>query len=154
MRKYRALDIARWFLTRIDRDAGDSITHLKLQKLVYYAQAWSLAILERPLFDEDLEAWAHGPVAETVWQKYRDSGWDAIPPPKENLVPVDDDALDILEDVHLIYGDLSAKRLERMTHSELPWREARGNLPPEARSNTKIRKDTMATYYRGQLEKA
>lgn len=65
---YTASQIAKWLLSAIDRDSGDSITPLKLQKLIYYAQAWSLALPERayPLFDEDMQAWAHGPVVESV----------------------------------------------------------------------------------------
>lgn len=59
---HSALDIAAWFLNEVDRKAGDSITNLKLQKLVYYAQAWAVTLLGRKLFEEKVEAWAHGPV--------------------------------------------------------------------------------------------
>ena len=52
-----ALQIADWFAGAIDREAGDSITHLKLQKLVYYAQAWFLALNDKPLFEEEMQAW-------------------------------------------------------------------------------------------------
>lgn len=144
---YQANDVAAWFLGNIDREAGDSITHLKLQKLVYYAQAWSLALRDKPLFDEDLQAWAHGPVAESVYQTYRKSGWEALPVP--SYAP--DIALDDVEHLMAIlstYGDFSAKHLERMTHSEEPWLATRGDLPSEARSNVAIPKDIMARYYK------
>jgi uncharacterized phage-associated protein len=150
---YQAKDIAAWFLANIDRDAGDSITHLKLQKLIYYAQAWSLALREVSLFDEDLRAWAHGPVAETVFQEFKGHGWDAIPCPKEvpTIAPEDEQHL---ADILASYGELSAKQLEAMTHSEEPWKLARGELSPEERSNRPISKDSMISFYRDLWEKS
>lgn len=146
-----AVDVADWFLAVIDREAGDSITHLKLQKLVYYAQAWSLALRGVPLFDEDMRAWAHGPVAESVWNKYRGNRWDALPHPGYIPELPDEDA-DFIGEVLDVYGDFSAKHLEEMTHRELPWIEARGSLPPEERSNTPISKRTMSDFYKKMYE--
>ena len=60
--KYKAEDIANFFLRAIYRDCGDAITPLKLQKLLYFAQGNYLAKYNMPLFDEDFEAWIHGPV--------------------------------------------------------------------------------------------
>ena len=151
-RKYTACDVAHWIVANIDRDAGDSITHLKLQKLTYYAQAWALVILGRPLFDEDFQAWAHGPVVESVFREYRSFGWDALPCPDE-VPDFDDEDSELLANVVDVYGDLSAKHLERMTHAEDPWRDARGNLPPEARSNAVIPKSRIKEYYKSLYEK-
>ena len=150
---YTASDIANWFLAAIDRDAGDAITHLKLQKLVYYAQAWSLALPTRgqPLFDEEVQAWAHGPVAESVLQQHRGSSWEALPAPDALPDFAPDDA-EHLAEILAVFGEYSAKQLERMTHSEDPWLEARGDLPPEARSNNVIPKDHMAEFYRNLYE--
>lgn len=148
-----ALDVAAWFVGSIDRDAGDSITHLKLQKLVYYAQAWSLAIRGEPIFAEDLQAWAHGPVAESVFHAYKGYGWDALPAP-DGVPEFDRPTTEILDDVLAIYGDLSAKHLERLTHREFPWRAARGTLPPEARSSAIITKDSMRDYYADVLRRS
>jgi len=144
---YRALDIAKWILASVDRDAGDSITHLKLQKLVYYAQAWSLALRGKPLFDEELQAWAHGPVAESVFHEYRDFSWRAIPAPEE-VPEIDADDAELVDEIVETYGEYSAKQLERMTHSEKPWMETRGDLPVEARSSRLIGKELMASFYR------
>lgn len=143
---YQATDIAAWFLGNIDREAGDSITHLKLQKLVYYAQAWSLALRSEPLFDEDLQAWAHGPVADSVYQQFRTAGWDALEAPSAmpDIAPAD---ADHLATILATYGDFSAKHLERMTHAEAPWLEARRGLPDEAWSREPIKKETMAHFY-------
>ncbi|PBB94991.1 type II toxin-antitoxin system antitoxin SocA domain-containing protein [Mesorhizobium sp. WSM3862] len=141
-----ALEVADWFLGSIDRESGDSITHLKLQKLVYYAQAWALALQGRPLFDEELKAWAHGPVAESVYRANEGSSWNALPAPK-HLPEFEPEIAELLGEILASYGGFSAKQLEQMTHAELPWKEARGNLPPEARSNNVIKKETMRSFY-------
>lgn len=153
--RYTASDIANWFLGAIDRDSGDAITHLKLQKLIYYAQAWSLALPSRgyPLFDEDLQAWAHGPVAESVFHQHKGNAWDALPAPAEMPDIAEDDA-EHLQEILSVFGEFSAKQLERMTHSEAPWLEARGDLPVEARSNAPIDKGLMAAFYRELYERA
>lgn len=72
MSKYTANDIANWFLVTIDREAGETLSHLKLQKLVYYAQVWSLALFDKPLFDEDFEAWTYGPALPSLYQRFKD----------------------------------------------------------------------------------
>lgn len=143
---YTALEIADWFRGAVDRPAGDSVTHLKLQKLVYYAQAWSLALLGRPLFSEDLRAWAHGPVALSVWDEFKEHGWEALPAPDE-MPRFDEETTELLRDVLRSYGEHSAKKLEDLTHAEEPWLRARGGLPPEAKSNAVIPKEHMKRFY-------
>lgn len=145
-RTYTPLQIANWFLANIDRQAGDLITHLKLQKLVYYAQAWSLASRGVPLFQEDLQAWAHGPVAPSVFRAFRGHGMDPIPAPAR-VPSLDPETVELLEEVLDVYGEHSAKKLEMLTHRESPWREARGDLPAEARSDAIISKEAMRTFY-------
>jgi uncharacterized phage-associated protein len=145
-KKYTASDVAKWFVASLDREAGDSITPLKLQKIIYYAQAWALVLLKRPLFDEDFQAWAHGPVVENVYNEYKQHGWNAIPAPAETP-EFEEDVEDLLSEVWESYGDFSAKHLERLTHQEAPWKDARGDLPMEARSNSVISKQAMQEYY-------
>lgn len=153
--RYTASDIANWFLGAIDRDAGDAITHLKLQKLIYYAQAWSLALPSRgyPLFDEELQAWAHGPVAESVFHQHKGNAWDALPAPAK-MPDIEESDAEHLQEILSVFGEFSAKQLERMTHSEAPWIEARGDIPAEARSNAPIDKGLMAAFYRDLYERA
>ena len=143
---YTPLQIANWFLANVARDAGDLITHLKLQKLVYYAQAWSLAARGKPLFDEDIQAWAHGPVVPSLFRAFRDHGMDPIPAPA--TVPrLDAETVELLGEVLDVYGEHSARKLEQLTHRERPWRDARGDLPPEARSDAVITKAALQSYY-------
>ena len=143
---YSALEIAKWFLCTVDRDAGDSITHLKLQKLLYYAQAWSLVLLDKPIFKEEIEAWTHGPVVPIVYDIYSIHGYKEIPIPEE-CPNISKEYEEVLEEVMITYGIYQAKYLEMLTHSEKPWIEARGNLPLEARCDNVISKKTMKEYY-------
>lgn len=138
-------DVANWFLTRAAQDERE-LTHLKLQKLVYYAQAWVLTLTGQPIFREDFEAWAHGPVLPSLWRKYQGSGFDPLPREKPSC-KFDSAVKDILDEVYQHYGEFTAKRLEKMTHEEAPWKNARGNLAPHAQSSAKISKPAIKAYY-------
>lgn len=151
-KRYRPTDIATWFVNRVDRDSGDDITHLKLQKLLYYAQSWYLANYGKPLFEEEILAWTHGPVILSVWHKYKTCTWQSLLP-EQVITEIDDCIAKFLELVYQSYAHINAKTLEKMTHDELPWREARGNLPLEAKCTTPISIKTIKTYY-GDLIKA
>jgi uncharacterized phage-associated protein len=144
--------VADWFLANVDRASGDSITHLKLQKLVYYAQAWSLANFNKPLFAEDFQAWAHGPVAPSIWTRYKGVQAESLPPAgaPPNLTREQDA---VLPEVLKIYGCYEAKFLENMTHNEDPWKTARGDLPRLARCTSIIPKRVMRDYYGEKIGK-
>lgn len=145
--------VANWFLANVDRPSGDSITHLKLQKLVYYAQAWYLANFNMPLFEEDLEAWAHGPVAPSLWHKYKDRRWAALDAPTTppNLTP---DQTNFLKAVMDVYGKFEAKFLEELTHREAPWKTTRGKLPPYEKCDKLIPKELMRDFYGKKIKKS
>ena len=144
--------LSSWIVNYIDRDSGESITHLKLQKLLYYVEAWYLANFDRQLFPESPQAWTHGPVYKSVYDKYSGKGWDALP--KENSVSLPNQelaeyVLACLDE----YGQYSAKKLEKMTHEEDPWKVARGDLPLEARCQNKIDKLLTRNYYASRIGK-
>ncbi len=141
--------VADYFLLLVDEDAGDNMTNLRLQKLVYYAQAWHLALTGKPLFAEDFEAWVHGPVSYGLWNKYREYRWNPLPKPSGPIVEMDDETLDILNEVWDAYGQFSAKRLEELTHTEAPWVNARKrrNCGPGDACREIITKDEMRDYY-------
>ncbi len=142
-----ALDVARYFLCRVDREAGDTISPLKLQKLVYYAQAWSLVFRSRPLFAQDIEAWVSGPVVRDVWNEYKTYKYSDIPAPDNFEKEFEEDELEVLEEVWNAYGELSAKHLVELTHSEMPWLNARKELEPAEKSTKIISPDDMKSYY-------
>lgn len=118
-------DVARYILSRQDQNAGDTISNMKLQKLVYYAQGFALAITGKPLFQEVIEAWEHGPVAPALYREYKQYEAGAIPPPSESTeqlaAPFDDNQLEILGEVCTVYGQYSAWKLRNFTHEESPW---------------------------------
>ena len=80
--KYSALTVAKWFLWYNDKileeEDADLISNLKLQKLLYYAQGCYLALKNEPLFNEQIVNWAHGPVVEEIYHKYKNNGSNGI----------------------------------------------------------------------------
>lgn len=150
-----AVSVAHWFVNNLsDPPAGEVVTHLQVQKLLYFAQAWHMMVLEKPLFDEDMIAWPHGPVVLSVWHAFKEFSWNPIPPggPSDGI---EDESIGVLNQVLDAYGDFGAKKLEAMTHSERPWIEARGGRGPEERCDVPIQKDAILSFYKeiyGELE--
>ena len=145
-------DIAKWFINRADREAGDDMTHLKLQKLIYFAQAWHLANTGDALFQEDMQAWTHGPVVPSVWHAYKQFQWDSIPTGDDP--DVDHRVAQYLELIYKNYGKYSAKELERITHRDDPWIETRGDIPLEAACSNPIGKRLMRDFYAARIGKS
>jgi len=120
-------DVAKYFLTLGDEEVGDSISNLKLQKLVYYAQGFHLAINNEPLFADTIEAWAHGPVVPSLYHDYKDSGSLSIPVPTDfDINKLSRVVRELLDEVYKVYGQFSAWKLRNMTHEEPPWKDAYG----------------------------
>jgi uncharacterized phage-associated protein len=136
------LDVAAYVL----RGRGP-MTAMKLQKLVYYAQAWSLAWTGRALFYEAIEAWQLGPVVRTLYRAHRGMFSIAeIPAGNPNsLAGVD---RQIVDAIISHYGRMSPSALSDLTHEELPWRLARGNAAPNERSEGEISRESIAAFYR------
>lgn len=145
------LEVALYFLYCIDRDAEQLMSPLKLQKLVYYGQAWSLVFQDQPLFQEEIQAWTYGPVVHEVWSRYQQYRHKAIPEPDEALPQFLPDEIEVLEEVWNAYGDLDVKRLDELVRSELPWLNARKGLDPAERSYNVISHQDMKAYYSSLL---
>lgn len=145
--------VADFFLLQIDELAGDTISNLKLQKLCYYAQAWSLALDNEPLFSERIEAWAHGPAIPELYRRFKKYGSQAIDPSDRQTDPIHDlhtEHLNLLSGVWHRYGRLSGNDLRTMTHHEEPWLKARGSTPPGENCNAAIAHESMRSFYRRQ----
>ncbi len=125
------------------------MTAMKLQKLVYYAQAWSLVWDERPLFAETIEAWANGPVCPDLYQAHR--GKFMLSPGEIDGDPdtIDADGRETIEAVLEFYGNKEPQWLSDLTHMESPWRDVRAGLAPGERGNREITYAAMAEYYEG-----
>ena len=130
----------------------------KLQKLLYYAYCWVLALLnENPhnihikLFNERIEAWVHGPVIPSVYYTYKSHGATEIP----YLTHFDttifpDDILDILNQVWDVYGHMSGNQLETISHKQSPWIDARKGLPPYEPCDNLISDYSIFCYFNEQ----
>ena len=119
-----AQEVANYFLANVDAEAGDNISNLKLQKLVYYAQGLYLAMQGEPLFAEPLEAREYGPVVPSLHQAYRYRSARSIEPPERfeagDYAP---EVRELLDAVLEVYGQYSVVKLMHMTRAEPPWRD-------------------------------
>lgn len=150
---YNLEDVIDWFLAR------DYMSPKKLQKLLYYAYAWTITLqnedtenLENKLFDEKFEAWVHGPVIPSVYQEYRKYGYNNITERPEENVVFDEEIEDILNQVWTEYGHYTGNQLESITHQEDPWKIARGDCSPLERCNTIISDESIFNYYIRNVE--
>lgn len=124
-------DVADYFLVKSDEEAGDVITNLYLQKLVYYAQGFSLVFLNRPLFREPIEAWSLSPVVKVLFDKYKALGCNgAIPVPTDvNFRIYSEEEKVLLDNVYYAYGQYSPWRLKELALKEPTWKDAYGVRP-------------------------
>ncbi|MGW3608202.1 MULTISPECIES: Panacea domain-containing protein [unclassified Micromonospora] len=136
-----AHDVAAYILSR-----HGQMSAMKLQKLVYYSQAWHLVWDDEPLFPERIEAWANGPVVRELYDVHRGqfsvSEWPTGSP--RNLT---ESALATIDVVLDNYGHLDGRKLSHLTHGEDPWVDARAGLSATARSNAEISPQAMQNYY-------
>ncbi len=128
MGKYKAINIAKWFVYRdmqVEEQGGEKLTLLKLLKLLYYAEGSSLALGNGSLFDEPIVAWEHGPVVEGVYNYYPNA-YDLgsiSESDLESINMINEEDVTILEEVFQIFGAYSAWALRNKTHQERPWLE-------------------------------
>lgn len=134
-------DVAKYVLDRLG-----PMTAMKLQKLVYYSQAWSLVWDERSLFDDKIEAWANGPVTPNLFFAHKGE-FIVENEPKGNVGNLDGRALETIDAVIKFYGDKSGSWLSDLTHRESPWLNAREGVPSGERSNREVTIGAMADYY-------
>lgn len=141
----QATDVAKYICAQ----AG-AMTAVKLQKLVYYCQAWSLVWDEEPLFEEEIQAWANGPVVPELYQVHRglfkvdESTFES-----GNVEALTENQRDSIDRVLEALQDKSGQWLSELSHGELPWQEARGGVPPMERGGAVISLAVMHEYYSG-----
>jgi uncharacterized phage-associated protein len=121
-------EVADYFLSKAasEEDGADLISNLKLQKLLYYAQGVHMALQDTPLFEEDIQAWQHGPVVPSIYQQYKDYGGNSLSAPALGTIDFTrytPEEQETLSEVYNVYGQFSAWRLREMTHSEGPWKD-------------------------------
>lgn len=146
---YTVFQIADWFLSK------SAMTPKKLQKIVYYAYAWTLTLmndkvddLQVKLFEDDhIEAWVHGPVMPKLYSEYRQYGYQLIDKKDDIETVYNEDVQDVLQQVWDIYGEYSADELESITHQESPWQMARNGVKPLDISDRWITDNSIYSYY-------
>jgi uncharacterized phage-associated protein len=160
---YSAIAVANWFIEKNKTDACD-LTHLKIQKLLYYAQGWFLGNFEVPLFDDPIEAWKHGPVIRSIYLALRDFKKNQIvnlilgPTLVDNKIvsgypaidPEDNKSIDFLNNYWGIYSKISPWVLVNDTHQPgTPWQQ----IYSEFGFENIIPKELMLTYFKALVEK-
>ena len=138
----KAIDVADYILAQ-----KGTMSAMKLQKLVYYAQAWHLVWEDKELFAEEIQAWANGPVVPSLYALHQ--GIFSLEPGffKGDITTIPDESKDVVNRVLEFYGDKDAQWLSDLTHMEDPWKKARIGLTDGERGSRTISNASMSEYY-------
>lgn len=138
----KAIDVADYILEK-----NGTMSAMKLQKLVYYAQAWHLVWEDKVLFAEEIQAWANGPVLSCLYSLHQ--GTFSLDPGffKGSTAHISEASKDVIERVLKFYGDKDAQWLSDLTHMEAPWKLARMGLSDGERGSSIISNASMSEYY-------
>lgn len=147
-------------ITHYVNQKGDTVSHKKLQKLLYYVDAWHLVNFGNSIVDENFQAWVHGPVIPELYQQLKGFGFNDLKVVNDEYDTVDEeikaiiaknnlseDQVEFLSSVLNKYGGLSSFDLELLSHSEAPWLEARIGYEPHQSCNVVITKQRMQEFY-------
>lgn len=137
-------DVAQYLLEQIG-----CMTTIKLQKLVYYCQAWSLVWKETSLFESKIEAWANGPVSPELFSSHKGRFEIKASEKIGESTKLTSHQKEVIDAVIDTYGGKSSQWLVELTHLENPWRDARENVPAGQRCNKEITLSAMHDYYSG-----
>ena len=145
-------DVADYIILSANADDVTPLSNLKLQKLLYYAQAWSLGIRKEPFFCGSFQAWVHGPVNVDIFQRFKGIGKTLysiitvrdVMNTDPTLSQSDKEFLDMILDNYMKY---SGADLERFSHEDSPWKDARGQCGPWDRCTTEITEDSLRKFY-------
>jgi len=145
---YSAKAIANYFLDRANA-AGQEITPMKMQKLVYIAHGWHLAVHGEPLVDETVEAWRFGPVIPSLFQAFKKYGASPITDYADGArLPNDANVRDVLNQVMGVYGNRDAIHLMRLTHAKgSPWRSVRDEGDISSYGDEVINDDVIKNHF-------
>ena len=140
-------------------EGGTPLNLLKLQKLIYYCDAWYLAFDKGPLFEEKFQAWVHGPVSRRVYDRFVETKDLYSPVTISDLRPgFNPNSLTPAIRGHIksvleVYNKFTGSQLEEMTHREDPWIITRKGLAPAERCEKEIDKTLIKTFYASRLKK-
>ena len=143
---HKAIDIAKKILAKASTpDSGELVSNLKLQKMLYYQQGFHLAVFNKPLFDDEIEAWMYGPAIPCVYDHYKRHGNSGIKYNGE-ILALSPEQESLFNEVFDVYGDYSAIGLMNMTHREAPWKTT-----PTGKGNV-ISHEKMKRFFKTRLK--
>lgn len=151
MKSDTSIELVADYFIRFLQERGDLLTNLKLQKLLYYAQAWYLALHNKPLFSAKMEAWIHGPVSPVMYQRFKHYGHRPIIESPKNP-KLSKKTRDHLDEILEVYSQRSAFELEMLTHQSDPWIKARGNIPIDQPSTAEISLTEMKKFFKKKMK--
>ena len=138
-------DVADYIILKVkSEDETASLINLKLQKLLYYVQAWSYGINKKPMFEGEFEAWIHGPVNRAIYDRFSPTN---IADCKNKEMKFSDEDTEFIDFILENYLKYSGAELERLSHNEKPWLETRGDLGVNERCDKIIAPELMMDYY-------
>lgn len=127
--RYNASQVADYFIwlsSQKEVEEGgvvEGVTPLKLQKLLYFAQAASLALYNKKLFTEEIQAWKYGPVVPNLYHQYKDHLNHPITKARGNYSEIDDEETqELIQGVWELFDKYSSGELVEITHQHEPWK--------------------------------
>jgi uncharacterized phage-associated protein len=135
------------YLISLAHERGEPVNNLKLQRLLYYAQAWHLGLEGTPLFPEKFEAWMTGPLIPALYWAYKPHGIRPIPEPA-SVPGLPQDVARFLTGIADDYLSVGEYELDEMATRETPWRAARVGLDRADPSRNEISEDEMRVFFR------
>lgn len=153
MKPYNVNDVADYIIMSLNSDESFSLINLKLQKLVYYIQAWCLGIKQEPFLNGRFEAWVHGPVCRPLYDRFKDTKSlyayigieDVLNKSVRDVFDCED--IEFMDYILENYARFSGTQLEAMTHCEKPWIEARKGAAPMDKCENEITIESMREFY-------
>ena len=129
----KILNVAEYIFKEYNRVTGELIDEMKLQKLLYFSQRETLAILNKPLFNEEFEGWKYGPISREVRTVFTKDGINT------DTEDIKSENKYIINNVILEYGSLASWKLSEISHKEVSWLNSRKDLKDGENGNRKIK---------------
>ena len=144
---YPIIEISNKIIANTNISPGETISNLKLQKLLYYTQGFFIAVFDRKLFEEPIEAWQYGPVVREAYLHFKDFGSSSISLQEDvSIINLAQDEDELFKEVMEEYGQFSAVKLMNMTHEELPWKKTFSENP-----QGEISYELLKEYFKTQI---
>jgi uncharacterized phage-associated protein len=144
---YPIIDIANKIIANTNSNQGETISNLKLQKMLYYLQGFFIAVFDKKLFEEPIEAWQYGPVVKDAYVYFKGFGPSSISlKDDEKIIDLTTSEAELFNEVMEEYGQFSAVKLMNMTHEELPWKKTFSENP-----QGEITYDLLKEYFKTQI---